>query len=257
MSNSVSLNDLLEAGSHFGHQARRWNPAMQKYIFDKRGGVHIFDLEKTKAGLDEACEFVAKVSNAGGKILFVGTKRQASGFLRENAQRVGMPFVSLRWLGGTLTNFEQIQKRIKRMLTLKDQRVKGELKKYTKYEQLQLDREITKLERFLGGIATMDKLPDALFVVDTHAEEVAVLEAKRMGIPVVGIVDTNGEPSLVDYVIPANDDAVKSIELIVKAVSDSVVGPKAEVSAEPMEKGTSEVKAKKSKVKKEEVTNEA
>ncbi len=240
----ISLQQLLEAGAHFGHQARRWNPAMQKYIFDRRDGVHIFDLEKTKAGLDAACAFVKQTTLSGGKVLFVATKRQAAGFMKEAAIKTGQPYVTLRWLGGTLTNFEQISKRINRMKTLKAQRESGELKKYTKYEQLQFDREILKLERFLGGISDMVKLQDAVFVMDTHTEEVAVLEAKRMKIPVVGVVDTNGEPSLVDYVIPANDDAVKSIELIVNAISGSIASPKSE---SPNPKQAEENKPKKAK----------
>lgn len=223
MNTSISLQQLLESGAHFGHQARRWNPAMSKYIYDQRGGVHIFDLAKTKEGLETAAEFIHATVNRGGKVLFVGTKRQASGFVKEAAIKAGMPYVTLRWLGGTLTNFNEIQKRVTRLKTLKDQREKGELKKYTKYEQLQFDREINKLERFLGGISAMDKLPDALFIVDTHREEVAVAEANKMGIPVVGIVDSNGVPSKVQYVIPANDDAVKALELIVGVIGDAAV----------------------------------
>lgn len=259
MSNSISLKDLLEAGSHFGHQGRRWNPSMKPYIFDERDGVHIFDLVKTKENLDRALEFVTNTVKSGGKVLFVGTKRQADALVKSEAMRVGMPFVTVRWLGGTLTNWQEINKRIFRLKDLKDKREKGELKKYTKREQLLLDREINKLERFLGGIASLEKLPAALFVVDTHREEVAVREAVRMHIPVVGMVDTNGDPSLVDYVIPINDDAVKSIELIVKAVSEAVEeGQKPETKkeekkvevAEVVE--SSEVKAKKTRKKSKE-----
>ncbi len=221
--NDVTLNQLFEAGAHFGHQVRRWNPSMKPYIFDARGGVHIFDLVKTKEGLDEACEYLKQVVNNGGKVLFVSTKRQATGFLREAANKTGMPYVTLRWLGGTLTNWSQMQKRLNRLKTLKAQRESGELKKYTKYEQLQFDREIAKLERFLGGLVSLgEKLPDALFIVDTHKEEVAVLEANRMNIPVVGVVDTNGDPTLVAHVIPANDDAIKSLEIIINAVGEAI-----------------------------------
>jgi len=222
MSN-VTLQQLLEAGCHFGHQSRRWNPSMDEYIYGVRDNVHIFDLVKTKKGLDEALEYLTGVVANGGKVLWVGTKRQARGIVEEAAKKTGMPFVAQRWLGGMLTNFSQLQKSVKRLKSLKDRREKGELKKYTKKEQLEFDREIAKLERFLGGVADMEKLPEAMFVVDTHQEIVAVKEAKRAGVQVVGIVDTNAEPSLVDYVIPANDDAVKSIELIVGAVVEAIM----------------------------------
>ena len=218
----ISLQQLLEAGCHFGHQSRRWNPVMKKYIFGERDGVHIFDLVLTKAGLDAATEFVRSLSKEKKVILFVGTKRQAQEVVKQEAVRTEMPYVVQRWLGGMLTNFPQMQKRIHKMKDLKSKREGGELKKYTKREQLLIDREIAQLEKFLGGVADMDKLPDALFVVDTHKEEVAVREANRMGIPVIGMVDTNGDPARIDYVIPVNDDAVKSIELVVKAVSQAV-----------------------------------
>lgn len=221
MSN-VTLQQLLEAGCHFGHQSRRWNPSMDEYIYGVRDNVHIFDLVKTKKGLDEAIAFIETTASQGGKILWVGTKRQAKAIVEESAKKTGMPYVAQRWLGGMLTNFSQLQKSVTRLKSLKDRRNRGELKKYTKKEQLDLDREIAKLERFLGGVADMDKLPAAMFVVDTHHEIVAVKEAIRAGIPVVGVVDTNADPSLIDYIIPANDDAVKSIELIVGAVVEAI-----------------------------------
>ncbi len=217
----ISLQQLLEAGCHFGHQARRWNPVMAKYIYTTRDGVHIFDLVKTKEGLDRAVAKVKEVVASGGKVLFVGTKRQAKELVTTAAVAVGMPYVTERWLGGTLTNFGQVQKRLRRLKDLQEKKAAGELKKYTKKEQLLLDREIIKLDRFFGGIAQMEKLPEAVFVVDTHKEEVAVREAVRMGIPVVGIVDTNANPDLVDYVIASNDDAVKAIQLIVTAVAEA------------------------------------
>ena len=218
----VLLKDLLEAGCHFGHQSRRWNPAMKKYIFGERGGVHIFDLVQTKAGLDAAVAFAKATANQGKVILFVGTKRQAQEIVKSEAVRAGMPYMVQRWLGGMLTNFAQMQKRVYKLKDLKAKRESGELKKYTKREQLLIDREIAQLEKFLGGVADMDKLPDALFVVDTHKEEVAVREANRMGIPVVGMVDTNGAPARIDYIIPVNDDAVKSIEMVVNAVASAI-----------------------------------
>jgi len=218
----VTLEQLLAAGCHFGHQARRWNPGMDPYIYTTRDGVHIFDLAKTKAGLDSACDFLRKIVKAGGKVLFVATKRQAKALVTDLAKKTGQPYVTERWLGGMMTNFSQLQKSVRKLRDLKDKREKGELKKYTKYEQLQLDREIDRLERLFGGVSTMEKLPEAVFIVDTHKELVAVKEARRMGIPVVGVVDTNGDPTLVDHVIAANDDAVKSIELIVNVVADAV-----------------------------------
>lgn len=218
----ISLQQLLEAGCHFGHQARRWNPVMKKYIFGERDGVHIFDLVKTKEGLEAAIEFVKRLTKEKKVILFVGTKRQAQEAVKREAMRVGMPYVAQRWLGGMLTNFSQMQKRVHKLKDLKAKRESGELKKYTKREQLLIDREIARLEKFLGGVADMDKLPDAVFVVDTHQEEVAVREANRMKIPVVGMVDTNGDPDRVDYIIPVNDDAVKSIELIVSTVAKAI-----------------------------------
>lgn len=220
----VTLQELLEAGVHFGHQARRWNPAMAPYIYGERDQVHVFDLAKTKAGLEAAREFAAKTAADGGKVLYVGTKRQAAGFVRQEALRAGMPYVIQRWMGGTLTNFAQLTRSIQKLAKLKDQREKGELKKYTKREQLLIDREIGRLEKFLGGIAQMDRLPQAMFIVDTHREDVAVREANRMKIPVIGLVDSNADPDKIDYVIPGNDDAVKAIELVVREITDAISG---------------------------------
>ena len=218
----VSLKDLLEAGAHFGHQARRWNPAMAKYVYTERDGVHIFDLVKTKQGLDEAIEFLAKMASEGKVILWVGTKRQAQEVIKREAVRVGAPYMTTRWVGGLLTNWSQTRKRLDRLADLVSKREKGELKVYTKREQLLLDREIAKLAKSFGGVADMAKIPDVLFVVDSHREEVAVREAKRVGIPVVAMVDTNGDPNLVDYVIPVNDDAVAAVELVVSAIADAI-----------------------------------
>ena len=218
----ITLQQLLEAGCHFGHQARRWNPAMKPYIYGEKDGVHIFDLVKTKTGLGEAIELVKKLVKDGKVILFVGTKRQAQEIVKREATRVGMPYLTQKWVGGMLTNFSQMQKRVLLLKDLKAKREAGELKKYTKLEQLLKDREIARLEKFLGGVADMDKLPDALFIVDTHREEVAVREANKMGISVIGMVDTNGEVRGIDYVIPINDDAVKSIELVVSAIAKAI-----------------------------------
>lgn len=195
---------------------------MTKYIYGERDGVHIFDLVKTKEGLEKACEYVKKVAEEGGIILFVGTKRQAADMVKAEAIRVGMPYVSARWMGGLLTNYSHLSKRIQKLADLKAKREAGEFNKYTKKERLLIDREISRLEKFFGGVSSLTGLPQAVFVVDTHREEVAVREAVRVSIPVVGIVDTNSRPELVDYIIPGNDDAVKAIELVTKAIADAV-----------------------------------
>lgn len=218
----VDLKELLEAGCHFGHQARRWNPKMAGYIYTERDGVHIFDLVQTKTGMETAGEFLKKIVKEGGLVLFVGTKRQAQEVVKNEAIRIGMPFMTSRWVGGLLTNWAQMEKRLRKLTDLRSQRDRGELKKYTKREQLLIDREIEKLEKFFGGVASLTGKPAAVFVVDSHREEVAVKEAIRMNIPVVALVDTNGDPSGIDYVIPVNDDAVKSIELVVKYIAEAI-----------------------------------
>ena len=247
---SVTLKQLLEAGSHFGHQARRWNPAMRPYIYAERDGIHIFDLVKTKEGLEKACEYVKNTVGEEKTVLLLGTKRQAADQIKLAADKTGMPYVNVRWMGGLFTNFDQVGKSIRKLASLKDQREKGELKKYTKREQLLIDRQIGKLEKFFGGVAGLTKIPDALFVVDTHREEVAVKEANRMKVPVVGMVDTNGEPSLVDYVIPVNDDAVKSIELVVGAIADAIASSKIQDTSNKHEPSTNDQAPKKPKTAK-------
>jgi len=219
----VSLNELLEAGCHFGHQARRWHPRMRPYLYAKREGIHIFDLVKTKEGLEEACQYMYEAAAQGKRICMVATKRQAQAFIRDSAQQAGVAYVTERWLGGTLTNHDQIKSRKDRLTELKRQRETGELKKLTKKEQLLIDREINKLDRFLGGLMIYDDKPEVLFVVDTRREKVAVEEANKAGVKVVGIVDSNADPSGVDYVIPANDDAVKSVQLIVSKITESII----------------------------------
>lgn len=218
----ITLKELLEAGCHFGHQSQRWNPKMKPYIFATKDKVHIFDLVKTKEGLGEAAAFAKATAAEGGKILFVGTKRQAKEIVKETAQKAGMPYVSERWLGGTITNWEQIKKSIDKLEEMKEKKEKGEYKDYTKKEQLLIDREIGRLERFFGGLVGLEGLPEAIFVVDIKKEEAAVLEANKKGVKVVAIVDTNSNPDLVDYVIPANDDAVGSIELIVGTIGQAI-----------------------------------
>jgi len=222
MSSNITLEQLLEAGAHFGHQARRWNPAMKQYIYGQRNGVHIFDLVKTKEGIDKACEFLAGLVKDGKKILLVGTKRQVADLIRKTGIESGQPYVCVRWMGGTLTNFAQIRKSVTKMQDLMGKKERGELKKYTKKEQLLMDREINKLSKFFEGIAGMEKVPEAMFVVDIHREEVAVLEGRKIGIPVVGIADTNSNADLLDYVIPMNDDAERGLELVMGAISEAL-----------------------------------
>lgn len=223
-----SLEEMLQAGVHFGHQTSRWHPKMQNFIFGSRGGIHIVDLERTQQMLPDALAFVKSVAARGGNVLFVGTKRQAQPIVRTYAEQCGMPFVTERWLGGTLTNFAQIKNTLKRLRMLKDQREKGELKKYTKKEQIILDREIGEMEHKVGGIQMLEKPPEAIFVVDIRTEKTAVEEANVTGTKVVAMCDTNVNPSGVHYVIPANDDAVKSIELITRLVAEAVAEGKAE-----------------------------
>jgi small subunit ribosomal protein S2 len=218
----ITLQQLLEAGCHFGHQSRRWNPAMKRYVYAERDGVHIFDLVKTKQGLEAAAAFAKKVASEGGVVLFVGTKRQAQKVIREQANRVGMPFLAQRWLAGLLTNFEELRKRLFKLADLKAKREAGVFKKYTKKEQLLIDRDIAKLEKFFGGVAAVEKKPQAVFIVDSHREIVAVKEAAKMGVPVLAMVDTNADPAGIDYVIPTNDDAEKAIELVVTYVTDAI-----------------------------------
>ncbi|OGY18240.1 MAG: 30S ribosomal protein S2 [Candidatus Chisholmbacteria bacterium RIFCSPLOWO2_01_FULL_50_28] len=215
----VPLTELLEAGSHFGHQVRRWNPKMAPYIYAERDGVHIFDLAKTAEGLKKSCEYVRDLVAGGGTLLIVGTKRQAREIVKEEALTAGAPFVSERWLGGSITNWEQIKKSIDKLLEMRGKRDSGEYKKYTKKENVLIAREVERLERFFGGMVALRKIPDAIFVVDTHREIVAVKEARRNGLTVVGIVDTNADPELVDHIIPANDDAVRSIKLVVSSIA--------------------------------------
>lgn len=219
---NVTLEQLLEAGSHFGHQVRRWDPKMAPYIYAQHDGIHVFDLTKTKSFLEEACEAVRKTVSTGGTVFFVATKRQAKDIVTEAAQSVNMPYATSRWLGGMLTNFDQIKRSVKKLSDLKKSREAGEFDDYTKHERLLIDREIASLERVLGGVATLNKLPEMLFILDTHEETTAVREANKVGIPVVGVVDTNGDPQVIDYPIPANDDAVKSITLLVNAVTDAI-----------------------------------
>ena len=219
----VSMKQLLEAGVHFGHQTRRWNPKMAKYIFTERNGIYIIDLQKTVKKLDEAYNFVRDVAADGGEILFVGTKKQAQESIRDEATRCGMHYVNARWLGGMMTNFRTIRKRIDRMEQLKTMQEDGTFDLLPKKEVGKLQLEIEKLEKFLGGIKDMKKLPGALFIVDPRKERIAVAEAKKLNIPIVAIVDTNCDPDEIDYVIPGNDDAIRAVKLIAGVMADAII----------------------------------
>jgi small subunit ribosomal protein S2 len=219
----VSMKALLEAGAHFGHQTNRWNPKMKPYIFTARNGIHILDLQQTIAGLTAAYQFVVETTAAGQKILFVGTKKQAQEAVAEEASRAGQLYVTQRWLGGTLTNFVTIRKRLRYLADLEEQRDRGDFARLTKAEGLKREAEIARLNRVFAGIKTMDRLPGALFVVDPHKETLAVQEARKIGIPIVAMVDTNCDPDLIDYVIPCNDDAIRSIRLISGKIADAAI----------------------------------
>ena len=219
----VSMKQLLEAGVHFGHQTRRWNPKMAPYIFTERNGIYIIDLQKTVKKLDEAYAFIRSVSENGDSVLFVGTKKQAADSVREEAVRAGAFFVNARWLGGMMTNFKTIQRRIARLEQLHKMQEDGTFNLLPKKEVVKLELEIEKLEKYLGGIKEMKKLPGALFIVDPRKEKIAVAEAKKLGIPIVAIVDTNCDPDDVDYVIPGNDDAIRAVKLIAGAMADAIL----------------------------------
>ena len=223
----VSMRDLLQAGAHFGHQTRFWNPKMDQYIFGARNKIHIINLEHTVPAFNDALNRVKRLAENKNQVMFVGTKRAAGKIVEEHARRCGMPFVSHRWLGGMLTNYKTIRSSIKRLRELEEQERDGTLAKLTKKEALMRSRMKEKLERSIGGIKEMSGLPDVLFVVDVDHERIAVTEANKLGIPVIGIVDTNSDPDGVDYVIPGNDDAIRAIKLYVTAVADAVLAGKA------------------------------
>ena len=219
----VSMRQLLEAGVHFGHQTRRWNPKMKRYILGERNGIYLIDLRKTLGGIETAYSYVRDLVADGGTILFVGTKKQTQGPVAEYAEACGMPYVNQRWLGGMLTNFATVSGRVKRMQELRAMQAAGDFDGMPKREALQHTRELEKLTRNLGGIAELDRLPSAIFVIDTKKEHIAVTEARKLGLPVVAVVDTNCDPDLIDYVIPGNDDAIRSGSLMCRVVADAVV----------------------------------
>ena len=219
----ISMKQLLEAGVHFGHQTRRWNPKMAPYIFTERNGIYIIDLQKTVKKIDEAYDFMKEVGATGKPVLFVGTKKQAQAAIEDEAKRCGMYYVNQRWLGGMLTNYKTISARIKRLYDIQKMEEDGTFEKLAKKEVIKLRAEAEKLERFLGGIKEMKGMPGAMFIVDPKKEKIAVKEARILGIPVVGIVDTNCDPDDVDYIIPANDDAIRAVKLIAGKMADAII----------------------------------
>jgi small subunit ribosomal protein S2 len=229
------MKELLEAGVHFGHQTRRWNPKMRRFIFAERGGIYIIDLQQTQQLLQEAHDFVRNVAERGGTILFVGTKKQAQDAVRDHASRVGMPFVNNRWLGGLLTNWRTISDRIAYLHELRRLKTEGQLELLPAKERITMESELQKLEANLGGVADMRRQPDAVFVVDLRTEQLAVREAQRLGLPVIALVDTNCDPDDAQYVIPGNDDAIRSCNLITRAIADGITAGQAKVSPREFE----------------------
>ncbi len=226
----VSMKELLEAGVHFGHQTRRWNPKMKRFIFTERGGIYIIDLQQTQELVDEAHNFAKAIAERGGSVLFVGTKKQAQDSVRDEAKRVGMPYVNNRWLGGLLTNWRTISDRIQRLHELRGLKQESMLDLLPAKERIQMEAELEKLESNLGGVADMRRQPDAIFIVDLRKEQLAVREAKRLGMPVIALVDTNCDPDEADYIIPGNDDAIRSCSVIVKAIADGIEAGKQKVT---------------------------
>lgn len=252
----ISMKQLLEAGVHFGHQTRRWNPKMADYIYTERNGIHIIDLQQTVKLIDKAYDFVRELSMNGGKILFVGTKKQAQDSIREEAEHCGMYFINNRWLGGTLTNFVTIQKRTARLAELDRMEEEGRFDLLPKKEVTKLRLEREKLEKNLGGVREMKKLPDAIFIVDMRKEHIAVSEAKRLGIPIVAIVDTNCDPEDADYVIPGNDDAIRAVKLLSACIANAVIEGQEGREAVSLEKADSEMAATEGDDSAEEVVEE-
>ena len=226
----VSMKELLEAGVHFGHQTRRWNPKMKRFIFTERGGIYIIDLTQTQELLDEAYNFAKAISERGGSILFVGTKKQAQDSVRDEASRVGMPFVNHRWLGGLLTNWRTISDRIQRLHELRALKQESQLALLPAKERISMEAELEKLEANLGGVAEMRRQPEAVFIVDLRKEQLAVREARRLGLPVIALVDTNCDPDEAQFVIPGNDDAIRSCSVVIKAIADGIEAGKRQVT---------------------------
>lgn len=237
----ISMKALLEAGVHFGHRTRRWNPKMKPYIFTERNGIHIIDLQQTLHRLEEAYALVRDTVKDGGTVLFAGTKKQAQETIRQEADRAGMPFVNQRWLGGTLTNYRTIRQRIDYMSGINQRKARGELDRLPKKEVLDIEREMIKLDRRIGGLTTMMRPPNILFVSDTHHEELAIKEARTLGIPIIAMVDTNSDPDPIDYPIPSNDDAIRAIKLIAGKIADAVIEGRRLREVIAAEEGTGDV----------------
>jgi small subunit ribosomal protein S2 len=232
----VSMRELLEAGVHFGHQTRRWNPKMKRFIFSERGGIYIIDLQQTQELLGEAYEFARNLAERGGTILFVGTKKQAQDAVVDQAKRVGMPYVSTRWLGGLLTNWKTIADRIQRLHELRNLKEEGQLDLLPAKERIQMLAELEKLESNIGGVADLKRQPDAIFILDLKKEQLAVREARRLGLPIIALVDTNADPDEADYVVPGNDDAIRSCSLITRVIADGIEAGKQKVTPQEMVK---------------------
>ncbi len=241
MVDNVTIKQLLEAGAHFGHQTSRWHPRMKSYIFTKRNGIHIIDLEQTATMLEKACNFIKEVVAEGKSILFVGTKKQAQQAIEEEAERCDMFYVNQRWLGGVLTNFSTIQARIDYLVRLEDQQSRGEFRRFTKKEALKFEEEIARLNKQVGGFKEMTTLPGALFIIDPVKERIALAEARRVGIPVIATVDTNCNPDEIDYPIPANDDAIRAIKLICSRIADAVIEGRTGFDLTTAEEGVEEI----------------
>ena len=237
------MRELLEAGVHFGHQTRRWNPKMKRFIFTERGGIYIIDLQQSQELLEEAAAFARNLAERGGSILFVGTKKQAMDAISEQAERVGMPYVNHRWLGGLLTNWRTISKRIERLHELRRLRDDGQLELLPSKERIAMLAELEKLDTNLGGVADMRRQPDAVFVLDLRKEQLGVREARRLGLPIIALVDTNCAPDEADYVIPGNDDAIRSCSLVVRVIADAIEAGKAKVTAQEMTAAAEEAEA--------------
>jgi small subunit ribosomal protein S2 len=239
----VSMKELLEAGVHFGHQTRRWNPKMKRFIFTERGGIYIIDLQQTLALLEEAYEFARNVAQRNGVVLFVGTKKQAQDAVQEHATRVGMPYVNHRWLGGLLTNWRTISERIERLHELRRLKSEGQLDLLPPKERITMEGELEKLEANLGGVADLRRQPDAIFVIDLRKEQLAVREARRLGLALIGVVDTNADPDEVDYVIPGNDDAMRACDLMTRVIADGVAAGKAQATVQEFQQPPAEPEA--------------
>lgn len=247
-----SLKEMLEAGVHFGHETKRWNPKMSSYIFTAKEKIHIIDLEKTEKALKEAADFVRSIGEKGGSIVFLATKKQASEIVKTEAERVGAMYLTTRWLGGLFTNFESVSKTIHKLSELEE---KSKDDTYTKREQLMMLKEAEKLTRYIGGVRNLEVLPDAIFIIDSHKEENAVKEARKVGVPIIAVVDTNGDPTIIDYPIPGNDDAIRAISIMAKTIADSYLEGK-EMGSRKSEKAENASEKKEEKVEAKEVVQE-